>query len=216
MAAAWTAGILDNDDAKTPERRSPNRINGQKEIISPTHRRVAMKAKAVAKKTAMKKAKKIPMKAKPAKDLKTGGQKPVLMLNLKPATKAASVHHPTTSRPAPPAPGRSSRPVPALPAPVILAHPAFVRPPPACPAPTTSPTQPAGRAPARPQPPDPPSRHPPDPVAQRPTVSCPRPTVPPLPPCPRPALVRPWAFRLAPAPSAVSNPEGGLCGHDER
>ena len=204
MAAAWTASILDNDDANTPERRSPNRINGQKEIISPTHRRVAMKAKAVAKKTAMKKAKNIPMNAKPAKDLKTG-QKPVLMLNLKPATKAASVHHPTTSRPAPPAPGRSSRPVPALPAPVILAHPAFVRPPPACPAPTTSPTQPAGRAPARPQPLDPPSRHPPDPVAQRPIVSCPRPTVPPCPPVPvRPSSapgLSAWLPLRPPSPS---------------
>ena len=86
-----------------------------------------------------------------------------------------------------------------------LAHPAFVRPPPACPAPTTSPTQPAGRAPARPQPPDPPSRHPPDPVAQRPTVSCPRPTVPPCPPAPvRPSSapgLSAWLPLRPPSPS---------------
>ena len=90
-------------------------------------------------------------------------------------------------------------------------RPSGIRPPlPACPAPTTGPTQPARRAPARQQPPDPPSRHPPDPVAQHPTVSCPRPTVPPVPPCPRPPLGRPWAFRLGPAPPAVSKPEGGF------
>ena len=40
-------------------------------------------------------------------------------------TAMALVQHPTTPRPGPPVPGRSSRPVPALPAPARLAHPAF-------------------------------------------------------------------------------------------
>ena len=119
-------------------------------------------------------------------------------------TAMALVQHPTTPRPGPPAPSRFSRPVPALPAPARLAHPAFVPPPPA--------------RPRRPAPPSPPDGLPPDGnlPTQRPTVSCPRPTVPPVLPCPRPPLVRPWAFRLGPAPSAVSKPEGGLCGLEER
>ena len=107
MVEGWTAGLLDDDDAKTPERRrSPRRIKGKVAFMSPPRLKVAMKTKTVAKKTAMKKAKKIPMKATPAKDRKTGGKRSVLKLNLKPAKKATSVHHPTTSRPAPPAPGR--------------------------------------------------------------------------------------------------------------
>ena len=124
MAAAWTAGLLDDEDPATPERRpKPSRIQGKKEFMSPP-RRFSMKAKPVAKipmkakpvaKIPMKAKgvrKKIPMKTTPAKSCKTGGKKRAMKLVLKPATKGvrsgtpasptstALVHHPL--RPDPP------------------------------------------------------------------------------------------------------------------
>jgi hypothetical protein len=234
MAAAWTEGLLDPEDPATPERRpKPSRIQGKKEFMSPP-RRFAMKARPVAKipmkatpvaKSPMKAKgviKKTAMKTTSAKSCKKGGRKIAMKLVVKPATKGvrsgtqasptskASVHHPLRPDPPrrPPADPPDLSPPSRHPSDSPIRH----SPPslPACPAPTTGPTQPARRAPARQQPPDPPSRHPPDPVAQHPTVSCPRPTVPPVPPCPRPPLGRPWAFRLGPAPPAVSKPEGGF------
>ena len=163
LAASWTAGLMSDEDPQTPERpKKAGRIKGKVEFMSPTGKKpLAMKAKPAMKgrpKKAAKPSSKRVMKATAAKPTK--GKKLGKGLGLKPGRKPTTggrndtsassysgplVHHPTMSRPAPPAPCRSSRLVSA---PAGLAHAAIARPPPPARPRRPAPPSPSDRLPA--------------------------------------------------------------------